>query len=78
MVLFPHYFEDFRKTSEEVLRMAGKSEPEIKTLLDAQAPMQTPFFSALFGFLGTVVTGFVISLAVGAFLHGKKEQAPAA
>lgn len=78
MVLFPHYFEDIRKTGEEVFRMAGKSEAEIKRLLDAQAPMQTPFFSALSGFLGTVVTGFVISLIAGAFLRGKKEQVPAA
>jgi hypothetical protein len=76
MVLFPHYFEDIRKTGEEVFRMAGRSETDIKTLLDAQAPTQTPFFSALFGFLGTVVTGFVISLIAAAFLHNKMQQAP--
>lgn len=78
MVLFPHYFEDIRKTGEEVLRMAGKSEAEIKTLLDAQAPTQTPFYSALYGFLGTIVTGFVVSLIAGAFLRGKKDQGASA
>jgi vacuolar-type H+-ATPase subunit I/STV1 len=76
LVLFPHYFEDVRKVGEGMLRAAGKSEADIKNLLDAQASMQTPFFSALSGFLGTVVTGFVISLIAGAFLRKKEGQAP--
>jgi ABC-type antimicrobial peptide transport system permease subunit len=74
-VLFPHYFEDIRRVGEEVLKAQGKSENDVKALLDAQAPMQTSFMSALFGFLGTVVTGLVISLIAAAFIRKKKATA---
>jgi hypothetical protein len=75
-VLFPHYFGDIRRVGEEVLKAKGMSEADIKTQLDAMAPMQTSFMSALSGFLGTVVTGLVISLIAAAFIR-KKETTPA-
>jgi hypothetical protein len=73
-VLFPHYFEDIRRVGEEVLKAKGTSDAAVKAQLDLQAPMQTPFMSALSGFLGTVVTGLVISLITAAFIR-KKETA---
>ena len=75
-LFFPHYFEDIRRVGEEVLKGKGMSASDVKTQLDAQAAMQTPFFSALSGFLGTVVTGLVISLIVAAFVR-KKDSAAA-
>jgi hypothetical protein len=75
-VLFPHYFEDIRRVGEELLKAKGMSDADIKAQLDAQAPMQTPFMSALFGFLGTVVTGLVIALVAAAFIR-KKESTTA-
>jgi hypothetical protein len=71
-VLFPHYFEDIRKVYEELLKAKGLSDDAIKTQLDAQAAMQTSFMSALSGFLGTVVTGLVISLIAAAFIRKKE------
>jgi hypothetical protein len=71
-VLFPHYFEDIRKVGEEVLKAKGMSEADVKAQLDAQAPMQTSFFSALFGFLGTIITGLLISLIAAAFIRKKE------
>lgn len=48
-----------------------KSESGVKAFLDAQAPTQTTFAQALFGFLGTMVTGLIVSLIAAAFLKGK-------
>jgi hypothetical protein len=70
-IVFPHYFEELRTVGQEVLRSQGKSESEVKAFLDAQAPMQTTFMQALFGFLGTMVTGVIVSLIAAAFLKGK-------
>ena len=70
-VVFPHYFEELRTVGEELLKSQGKTESEVKNLLDAQAPMQTSFMQALFGFIGTLVTGVIVSLIAGAFLKGK-------
>ena len=70
-VVFPNYFEELRTLGEEVMRAEGKAEAEIKAILDAQAPMQTTFMQALFGFIGTMVTGFVVSLIAGAALKKK-------
>jgi len=75
-VLFPHYFEDIRRVGEEVLKAKGMSDAAVKAQLDLQAPVQTPSMSALTGFLGTVVTGLVISLITAAFIR-KKEKAAA-
>jgi hypothetical protein len=75
-VLFPHYFEDIRRVGEEVLKAKGMSDADVKAQLDAQAAMQTSFITAISGFVGTVVTGFVISLIAAAFIR-KKETTPA-
>jgi hypothetical protein len=75
-VFFPHYFEDIRRVGEEMLKAKGMSDAAVKAQLDLQAPVQTPFMSALTGFLGTVVTGLVISLITAAFIR-KKETAAA-
>jgi hypothetical protein len=75
-VVFPEYFNDLRKVGEEVLRTQGMSEGDIKTALDTQAQMQTPFIQALSGFIGTLATGLVVSLIVGAFVRKKEVPAP--
>ena len=70
-VVFPNYFEELRALGEEMMRAEGKAATEIKAILDAQAPMQTSFMQALFGFIGTMVLGFVFSLIAGAALKKK-------
>jgi hypothetical protein len=77
-VVFPNYFEELRMAGEEWFRSQGKPEAEIKALLDAQAPMQTSFMQALFGFIGTFLTGLIISLIAGAFLKSKTTAEPRA
>jgi hypothetical protein len=70
-VVFPHYFTDIRTLGEEILRAKGMSDTQIKTTLDAQAVVQTSFMQALFGFLGTVITGPIVSMTLGAFFKKK-------
>jgi len=43
----------------------------IQQALAAAAPFQTSFWSAFFGFLGTAVTGLLVSLVIAAFLRKK-------
>jgi hypothetical protein len=74
-VVFPEYFRELRQMGEEVFRAQGMSAADIKTALDNQARTQTPFMQAFSGFIGTVITGFVISLVAGAFLRKKVEPA---
>ena len=80
-VVYPHYFEELRVMGEEVLRARGVPEDQIKAQLDLAASMQTPFMQALIGAVMTVVTGFVASLVLAAFLRAKgtpPEPAPSA
>jgi len=74
-VVFPSYFAELRQLGEEMLRSQGMSEEMIKSQLDQQAAFQTPFMSAFMGFLGTAITGLLVSLIVGAFLRKKPEAA---
>lgn len=77
-VVFPQYFEELRTVGQEVLKSQGKTEAEVKALLDAQAPMQTSFWQAFFGFIGTLVTGVIVALIAGAFLKRKPVAEPQA
>jgi len=73
-VAFPKYFEELRAMQEKMLREAGRSDAEIKALIDQVAAVQTPAMQAMFGFMGTVVTGVVLSLIIAAVVRGKKKE----
>lgn len=70
-LLFPNYFNDLRAMQEQVLRDAGTSEDEIRRQLNLTGMTQTSFLQALFGMLGTVFTGFIVSLIIAAFKRRK-------
>jgi Zn-dependent membrane protease YugP len=70
-ILFPQYFDELRAIQSQMLKQAGQSDAQIKAVLDAGAATATPFYQALFGFIGTVVTGVVVSSVAGAFLRKK-------
>lgn len=71
LVVFPDYFEEVRLVQAEMGRANGKSEAEIAADLEASAQFQTPVMQALFGFIGTIFTGLVGSLIIGAFVRKK-------
>ena len=70
-VAFPTYFTDIQSAQTEMLKAQGLSEDLIKTQVAAAAAMQTPVMNALSGFVGTVVTGLVVSAIAGAIWRKK-------
>ncbi|MCL4810039.1 MAG: DUF4199 family protein, partial [Thermoanaerobaculia bacterium] len=66
-VVFPSYFDELRAVHATMLEQAGKSAEEVRAQVEAMAETQTPFLQALFGAIGTVVTGLVSSLVIAAF-----------
>ena len=71
-MVFPNYFADLAAVQEQMLRTAGKSDDEIRQVMDMTARTSTPMMQALFGFLGTLVTGVVVSAIIGAFVRARK------
>lgn len=70
-VVFPNYYEELQVVQEEMLRNAGKSADEIRAELEATAATQKPLMGAILGAVGTIVTGLVASLVIGAFIKKK-------
>ncbi len=70
-VAFPSYFDEIRAVQTSMLEQAGKSPEEVRAQVEAMAATQTPFLQALFGAIGTVVTGLVSSLVIAAFARKK-------
>lgn len=72
MVVFPNYFSDLAAIQEQMLRTAGRAEAEIKQMMEMTAKTSTPVMQACFGFLGTLVTGVIVSAIIGGFMRAKK------
>jgi hypothetical protein len=70
-IVFPAYFPEIRTMGEQVLRSQGRTEEDIRGLLDASAAMQTPFINAITGVVGTIVTGLFASLVIAVFVRKK-------
>lgn len=70
-VAFPDYFTELQAAQTRMLQAQGLSEADIQAQVAAGAAMQTPVMNALSGFVGTVVTGLVVSAVAGIFLRKK-------
>ncbi|OGF18011.1 MAG: hypothetical protein A2W00_15185 [Candidatus Eisenbacteria bacterium RBG_16_71_46] len=70
-VVFPNYFSELAAIQERMLQQAGHGEAEIREVMAMTAKTATPVFQAVFGFVGTMVTGVVASLAIGAFARAR-------
>jgi hypothetical protein len=68
-VLYPNYFADMKVIQENALQKAGTSPEQIKIVMDLYTRTANSFSQATMGFLGTVFTGFVCSIIIGAFLR---------
>lgn len=66
-VVFPTYFADMKAMLEGILTAQGKTPEQIQVAMAKQAPMLTPLMSSCTGFIGTIVTGLMVSL-LGAVL----------
>ena len=71
-IVFPNYMNEYQAMQEQALRTAGRSEAEVQQIMDMAAKTSTPFISSIMGCIGTVATGLVLSLILGAFIRAKK------
>jgi hypothetical protein len=70
-VAFPDYFNELNAASRDIMVTQGKTEAEIADVLDAAAPMQTPLANAFAGFLGTFVTGVIVSAVAAVWIRAR-------
>ena len=71
MAVFPDYFQETQQMQAEILSQRGMTVEQIEEVQSMTAGMQTPVANALIGFVMTVVTGFVLSLILAAFIRKK-------
>jgi len=70
-VVFPDYLTQLQEMSRQAYAAKGWTEAEIQAAMDMGAAVQTPFWQALFGVIGTMVTSLVVSLITAAFVRAK-------
>jgi len=75
-VVFPTYTADLKAMAERMWTAQGKTPEQIQTAMAQQAGMMTPLMSSCMGFVGTIVTGLIVSLVGAAFVRHR--PAPAA
>lgn len=76
-VLFPHYFQEMHALVEQALRESGKSEAEIRRLLEVYSRDATPVGQALAALYGTLATGFLASIVIAALARRKDSTSAA-
>ena len=70
-VLFPNYHAELASIYEQQLRAGGQGDAQVQAALAEYAKINNSNVSAMGGFVGTTVTGLVVSLIVGAFVRKK-------
>ncbi|MCZ6747276.1 MAG: DUF4199 domain-containing protein [Acidobacteria bacterium] len=70
-VAFPEYFTQLQEMGRQVYEAKGWNEAEIQAALEVNAAVQTPFWQAFFGVIGSMVTSLVVSLITAAFVRAK-------
>ncbi len=73
-VFFPNSTAEIQEAGRRVLQEQGMTSDQITATLAAQAPLQTPFMQALIGAVMTVVTGFLASLVLAAFIRNRADN----
>ena len=71
MVVFPEYFEELNVMQKELLAQRGMTTEQIEATQAIAMKMQTPVVNAVIGFVMTVITGFILSLILAAFIRKK-------
>ena len=69
--VFTDVFEFTAQVQAEAWENAGMSEDDIADLLQKTEPMRTPIAQALVGFVMTMITGLIVSLAAAGFIRKK-------
>jgi hypothetical protein len=70
-VVFPEYFEELEASYRTMLAGQGQSEAEIAAEVQAWSAAQTPMNQAMNGFIGTFVTGVVVSAVAALWIRAR-------
>jgi hypothetical protein len=71
-VAFPDYFRELEATQRQILQSQGKSAAEIEEAIRANAVASTPMGQAMAGFIGTLLTGILVSAVIAIFVRRKR------
>ena len=74
-VVFPNYFTEINEVYRQMMAQQGLSQEQIEAQIASMAPIQNSLTSALMGAVMTVVTGFLASLVIAAFVRHRPEAA---
>jgi hypothetical protein len=75
--IHPTYMSEVAQAGEAIMRSQGMDEAVIRQKTAEQAVMATPMGQAVMGFVGCVVTGFILSAILGFFIRSRTPR-PAA
>ena len=75
--VFPDYFMELEQGLRTMLLAQGLPEADIQAQIDAMAGSNTPLMNAVNGVIGTVISGLILSLIIGAFVKAKSVETPA-
>ncbi len=76
--LYPNYFAELNAATAAGLRASGMDDAAVQAELAKLAPSQTPLANSVTGFVGTVLTGLIVSAILGIWIRGKGPKAAAA
>jgi hypothetical protein len=69
MVAFPGYFQELEALQRQLLAEAGRPAAEIEAAVQASA--STPMAQAMSGFIGTFITGIIVSGIIAIWVRAK-------
>ena len=70
-VFFPDYFNELEAIYRDMLQQQGKTDSEIAAEIAQWSTGQTPLRNAFNGFLGTFVTGVVVSAVIAIWVRAR-------
>jgi hypothetical protein len=70
-VLFPDALEIIKEVQLDKLAEQGQTAEQIEAAVPIMDFMLTPAINAVMGFVGTIITGFILSLILAAFIRNK-------
>lgn len=70
-VFFPEYFTEMQTVYRGILQQEGKSEAEIAAAIAEWSAGQSPVRQAFYGFIGTFVTGVVVSAVLAIWVRAR-------
>lgn len=69
--VFTDYFEVTAELQADAWSNSGMSDERVDELLETMSWSRTPMVAAISGFIGTMVTGLIVTLIVAAFVRKK-------